>query len=427
MVTVNSGAELNTELTNATGGEIIEIAAGVNVGSITVNAKNYASEVVVRSLDTNNKGVFTYLRVFNGCNNLTFRDVIFNYTFTSGDSSLLVNFSSENSNNIKFDQISISGDQDGSGYNTGTGLYLSYGLNNSVTNCDIHNFNNLLESFNNTNITITGNQFRGQASDALKITSCVTALIRGNHFHSVSTVPFPGAHMDFIQLQRNLGGCTDVDALNNVFDYGNGHWGQCFWAGGDGYDLSVQANRHQRVTIRDNIFYNGHTNGYGVWGTDDLTLENNSMFEGTPASMTPTQTQDANGNYSHLGVSQAPYPRYNIDSGCTNVIIRNCIAAGTVGTFDPSWTTSNNHIITRSSYGGDITVHAKGSTDSYHDYELASGAAHTGMAGSRMMKRTGGWAGQEIAPPSTYQGGVSGVTPLPVLPAGSVAATVTVP
>ena len=394
MVTVNNGTELNTELTNATGGEIIEIAAGVNVGSITVNAKNYASEVIVRSLDTDNKGVFNYFRSQNGCNNLTISDVVFDYTYTSGDAGLEVSFSCSSCDNMKFDQIEFSGDFDGSGYATGLGFQLFYGNNIQITNCDLHDWNNVMTAFNPTNLTITGNQFRGQSSDALNITSCVTALIQGNHFHSPQTTPYPSAHMDFIQLLRNVGGCTDVDIYDNVFDHSNGHWTQTFWMGGDGYDLSVDANRHKRIHIRDNLVYNGHSHGIGAYGIDDLTVDHNTFLEGVSSVA----------NYG-----PGPSPTFRLDQGSlTNCVISNNIYPGRMLGFT-DWTgitDTNNYIVQRTDSG--LTWLANGNPDGYHDAELVSGAAHTGLAGSRMMKRTGDWGGNEVTPPASYLGGGGG-------------------
>lgn len=434
---VSNSSELSTALSASVAGDVIEGTAGANLGALSYSATNFTGGgLTIRSQSQSNRAYFTSLNLSGNAGNITFEDILFNYTFTSGDSASHNEFYVNSVVSIRFRRCEFNGDTDGAPYNyaTGQGLNISYGSGHRLEDCKVKTWADALFIFNTTDFQMTGTEVTGNSADGCKLTSCTDVLIQGCHFHNNAAEAYNwhdqanAAHVDCIQLQRNLGGCSNVQILDNVFDYGQGTWGQCIWAGADGYDMSPGSQyRHSNITIRGNIFYNGHVNGYGISGADGLTIEKNTMLEGTTPNTSSTQTHDANGNWAWQGVSQSPYPKFALGTDCTNVTITDNISAGYHFALDPSWTATNNYVITRADYGNEVTVLANGVTHTYHDYELATGAAHTGLAGSRMMKRTGGWSGQEITPPSTYQGGVSGVTPLPVLPAGSVAATVTVP
>ena len=80
MVTVNSVSELTTALNNATGGEVIEIAASAlpaRTRFTSPSGKTYSSPVTITSLDTNNKAEFEQFTPGSG--NLIFDDLRFNY------------------------------------------------------------------------------------------------------------------------------------------------------------------------------------------------------------------------------------------------------------------------------------------------------------------------------------------------------------
>jgi hypothetical protein len=192
----------------------------------------------------------------------------------------------------------------------------------------------------------------------------------------------------------------------------NGHWGQMNWSGADRRDMGDPFYRHTNVTIEDNIYYAGAINCVAITGVDGFVFNQNTIQEAQ--STTP--------NFS--------VPLLTVFTGSTSVTITNNIWRGTNVNFpfDPAYTVSNNHLLTKSEWGpaDQLIALAVGDADGYTDLQINSGAAHTGLAGSRMMKRTGGWSGQEITPHPAYLGGNQGSVSLPVLPSGSVAASVTV-
>jgi hypothetical protein len=436
---VSNNSELITAFAASAAGDVIECTAGANLGSWSPSTTYFSgSPLVIRSQDPNNRAYLTYFRITNGAGNIRFEDILFDYTF-SGEAETYAPFSMSSAVDCHYLRCEFNGDTDGSPYfyQSGQGVQIYYGSGHTFEECKITTFTTLMLVFESHDFTLLNSELTDNSGDALDLVSCDNALVRGNHFHG-NAYPAYGwhniataAHVDCIQLQRNLGGCNGVQILENVFDYETGTWGQCIWAGDDGADVSPGSQfRHSSVTIRDNIFYNGHTYGYGLSSVDGLTIDHNTMLEGRTPNANVSAYHDARGNFVFQGAPASPCPKATIGGSCTGVIFTNNITAEHSPNFpfQPGWTVSNNYEVPLAQHGTTVTVLADGVSHGYHDYQLESGnAAHTGLAGSRMTKRVGGWGGQEITPPSTYQGGVSGVTPLPVLPAGSVAATVTVP
>ena len=432
---VSNNSELVSALAASAAGDVIECTASANLGSLDYNSTDFAGGggLVIRSQDPANPAFFTHLRFTGNAGNITLMDLLFDYTFVSGHAPEEAEFSTSSVSNITFDYCEFRGDNQGAPYfyQRGLGLQIYYGSHISVTNCKFDTWYRCIEVFNSHNFTLRKSELTKNSGDALKVTSSNTLVVRDNHFHDNAYPVFGGHdmgsadHIDAIQIQRNLGGCVGIQIIGNIFDYGRGAWGQGIGIFQDSFDISPGSQyRHSDVTISDNVFYNGHDNGISVTGIDNLTINNNSLFEGTTPNTTPSEHYDSNGNWKFQGVSQSPYPRVTVLNS-TNVSVTKNISTG-MNTFDPAWTDTDNYVITRADYGSDVTVHANGVTHTYHDYELVSGPAHTGLAGSRMMKRTGGWGGQEIAPHPSYQGGSGAVAP-PTLPAGSVTATFTVP
>jgi hypothetical protein len=195
-----------------------------------------------------------------------------------------------------------------------------------------------------------------------------------------------------------------MDIIDNVVDQADGDRGQMIWAGLNTRDLNNANHIHRDVVIRDNILINGHVNGIGLEGVTNLTIEQ---------------------NFIHLGVNGGGAgegePVVNLPN-CVNITADKNIWPGYSG---PSYT-GTNYVLTSANRGTELTV-LKDETDGYFDIQLESGnTAYTALAGSRMMKRAGGWGGAEITPHASYLGGNSGSASLPTLPSGSVSATVTV-
>lgn len=414
MVTVNNASELTTQLNAATGGETIELAAGVNFGDYsTPSGKSYSTPVTITSLDTNNPGVFRSLLILS--NKLTFDDVKLDYTYSPGDTVpafFIIEASSRSDIILRNSEIIGDLDSDGENNATGRGFYMNGGSNVTIEDNYFHNMHDGLDFRQVTNITVTGNEFKSLGSDGAQVMSCTNVTITDNHLHQWENVRTSG-HVDAIQMLRQFGGIDTITISRNVFDMADGYWGQMLWSGADGFAMDDAFYRHNDVTIEDNIIYGGSITCIAINGVDNYTLRNNLIQE----------AQSSTPNHST--------PLVTVYTGTTGVTIENNIWPGTNSNypFDPGYTVSNNHVVTKANWGasGQLIAQAVGDVDGYHDLQINSGAAYTGNAGSRMAKRTGGWGGAELYPHASYQGGNQGAVPLPVLPSGSVSATVTVP
>lgn len=421
MVAINSVAELTTQLNAATGGEILEIAPGAlpaRTRFVSPSGKTYSSPVTIKSLDTNNKAEFEQFTPGSG--NLIFDDIRFNFqhdpTLTGVNADVIpaepcIDIDNVSDFTIRNCFFTTTG-TDPSGEIMGRALDAQISGNIHITGCTFDTINDGVHLNQADNSSFIGNECVRLGSDGIQITSSDNVDITDNLFHNWQN-PRASGHIDAIQILRGFGGCSNINILRNVFDMGNGYWGQMNWSGADGRDMSDPFYRHTNVVIEDNIYYAGAINCIAITGVDGLTINQNFIQE----------AQSSTANFS--------IPLLTVFTGSTGVTITNNIWRGTNSNFpfEPSYTVSNNHLLTKSDWGpsGQLIAQAVGDTDGYTDLQINSGPAHTGLAGSRMMKRTGGWGGAEITPHASYFGGNQGAVPLPVLPAGSVAATVTVP
>lgn len=423
MVTVNNTSELTTQLNAATGGEVIELAAGVNFGRYSTPAgRTYTTPVTIQSLDNNNKASFELLQVFSA--NTILKNFNINYVYRSGDFLFTAAFYSEDVANITVDGLRIVGNQvDGGGLITGWAADFR-GLNSPVDDITIKNsyfegFDNGIRLLIGSRFTMDNVEMTALAADAIDPTGVKTGTIKRVYAHDWQA-PRPGAHIDFIQFLRhnNTGGCDDFLIDQCICDQGNGFFQQGVWGGVDGFDVGNNFYRHQNITIQDSIFITGHSNGIGISGCDGLTIRRLMMLPG-PFSLRDTVT--------------GGIPVMNISLSNTSVVIEDSIYPGDAGGYPAGTVLTNNYIRTRSDIGGsEILAPNVGDVNGFNDYQIAAGALENAgrQAGPRIAQRVGGWIDSGIAPHAVYlalPAGFQGSPSLPVLPSGSVAATVTVP
>lgn len=391
MVVVNSASELTSELNSATGGETIELAAGVNFGDFeTPGSKTYSTQITVQSLNDSNRGVFSKLTVRSG--NVKFKNITVDYTFTSGDSitkeSILVGSASGSVNDIEFDGLRAIGDTNTGGYPNGKVFWFYDDSDNIIVRNSVCNgFESGLLMQDGSNFQGINNEWYGFGSDIWNFAATDTILIEYDYAHDW-VQPNPGAHIDWVQLLHSLvnNHCQDVTVRYCVVDQGAGFYQQVFWVAADGFDISNPIYRHKRITLHDNIFISGHVNGLGLAGVDDVNIHHNGWFVGPPS------TRDSVPNINFLDVDTPITFTDNIHPGYVNAP-----GAGTV---------SNNFTRDYSDFGGDLTLLKEGIADGYHDIEIKTGTTlHTALAGPRIMKRAGDWGGNGVEPHADYPGG----------------------
>lgn len=408
MVTVNNASELTTQLNAATGGETIELAAGVNFGRFSVpGGRTYTTPVMVRSLDPLNPATFEVLEVYSS--NLTFKDFTLDYIYRSGDFAHTAALYVDGNDNITCDNLRLIGNQTNGGVATGRGAdfrgsTLSHNTNITFRNSYFEGFPLGLLIQTGSNVLCDTLEFNSMAGDCINPAGVKGITLRNIYGHDWSA-PDPNAHVDFIQLLRPTftGGCTDVLMEYCVCDQGAGLPQQGQWAGGDNKDLSNDFYRHKRVTIINCLLIIGHSNGIAFAGTDDYTVQKTTLLSG-PFSLRDTVT------------GGVPLMDFN---DVTNVTFEDTIHMGFVRTPPSGSVVNNNYQVTRADIGGpNIPTPNVGDVDGFNDYQIASGAFENAgrMAGSRTGNRIGGWGGEGVAPHAAYQALPAGYQSSPVSP-----------
>ncbi|NOE20728.1 hypothetical protein GS634_21570, partial [Ruegeria atlantica] len=372
-IMVTSVAELNQALSQVTGGETILLAAG-NYGKLSLNGKQFSSNVTIKSADPNASASFSEVHL-NGASNVTFDTIKFDYTYSSGDYHFQNKFSVTNSSNITFQNSNFDGDfasgtgtsADGTGY--GTGLMISGSNNIDVINTEFSKWWKGAIALNSDGVSFTGNDVHSIRSDGLVFDNVDNILVENNYIHDFGGAAGAGDHRDMIQVQRaNGSGSDNITIRNNVFDMGNGDYTQTIWFGGDGKDLSDPNVIHHNVLIEGNVIYNGHLHGISVYGADGITITKNSVLH------VDEKTQTG-------GIE---IPLIFVSNGSSNVAITQNITSQILGhSGQPDWNVGNNVLIKPTEYDQHFTYQATAQTDGYNQYVVIPGSpADLANAGS---------------------------------------------
>jgi PKD repeat protein len=348
-ITVSTANQLKTALSKATGGETILLNPG-DYGKLVLTGRSgfditFASEVTIRSADPARPAVFTGLDV-RGAENLSFRDLVFDYVASVTDSTAITPFNISGSTNITvsgsvFDgDLAKGGDAAAIGHATGRGLNASNNTNFTFIDNEMHTFWKGLALGGNDNARVIGNDFHSMRSDGLNANAVSGLLIEGNRFHDFVRAPGTGDHADFIQFASTGAKrpSSDVTIRGNLFDSGeNGGGIHTIFLRNDQVDKGLAGSEmfFRNILIEQNTIYADHLHGISVGETAGLVIRNNTLLH-TPA--------DGSGG----GVSA---PRIGVAMKSTDVTITDNIAAkvagGLEGYYDipSSWAVGNNLIV----------------------------------------------------------------------------------
>ncbi|WP_320178743.1 right-handed parallel beta-helix repeat-containing protein [Roseovarius pacificus] len=375
-ITVSTTTELNQALSNATGGETILLAAG-SYGKLVLKGTQYASDVTIKSADSSAMASFSEAYV-TSASNITFDTIMFDYTYSSGDSSYTSKFRVENSSNITFTDSVFDGDfasgtgtsADGTGF--GKGLVIRGSTNVEVINTEFHSWWKALGASMSNDITMIGNNIHTIRSDGISLGEVQNVLIENNYIHDFGGAAGSGDHRDMIQIQRSGGtGSSDIIIRNNILDMGAGDYTQGIWAGRDKASYSDPTNWNYNITIENNILYNAHANGIALHQTDGLNILNNTVI----AVPDPYQTG---------GVT---IPKIIISPDSLNVAVTGNVAPTIVGDQGQAdWTLQNNALVATGSYDSTFTYNATGMVDGYNQYSVITGSLVDSLnAGSSLV------------------------------------------
>ncbi|WP_170763204.1 right-handed parallel beta-helix repeat-containing protein [Ruegeria lacuscaerulensis] len=411
-ITVTSAAELNQALSQATGGETILLAAG-DYGKLSLKGTQFASEVTIKSADPNNQASFSEMYLTN-TSNITFDEVVFDYTYSSGDTATTNKFLITGSNNITIDNSVFDGDLS-SGTGLGKGLVIRSSDNIDVINTEFHSWWKALGAAKSSDINFSGNNIHTIRSDGISLGEVQNVLIENNYIHDFGGAAGSKDHRDMIQVQRSNGtGSSDIIIRNNVLDMGDGDYTQGIWFGGDKATFKDPTNWHYNVVIENNIIYNAHANGLAVHMTQGLDITNNTLIA-VPSGQTG-------------GVA---IPKILVTGGSKDVTIEQnitpAIVSPTVLASDANWTVQDNAIIQPKNYDAHFIFHATAANDGHNQYGVIPGSTADLLdAGSSLSDAFPfdyySWVGSSnstvVNPGGSGSGNTGTTTPVPTAPSG---------
>jgi PKD repeat protein len=348
-ITVSTAAQLKTALSQATGGETILLNPG-NYDKLTLTERSgfditYNSEVTIRSADPARPAVFAGLDI-RGAENLSFRDLVFDYVAKATDQTTITPFSITGSTNITisgsvFDgDLAKGGDAAAIGYPTGRGLNASGNTNFAFLDNEMHSFWKGLAIGGNTNARVIGNDFHSMRSDGLNANAVSGLLIENNYFHDFKRAWDTGDHADFIQFSSTDAKrpSSDVTIRGNLFDSGNNGDGiHTIFMRNDQVDKGLAGTEmfFRNILIEQNTIYADHLHGISVGETAGLVIRNNTLLH--------AREDGLNGAISA--------PRIGVATDSTDVTIIDNIASKVAGGLEgysalpPGWTVGNNLIV----------------------------------------------------------------------------------
>lgn len=290
-ITVSTIDELYAALAESTGGETILLEGG-NYGELSlwdgsgIDVK-FPANVTIASADPGNPASFSSVAL-DGCSNLTFDGVIFDYTFNAGDAEYVKPFQLTDSQNITITNSIFDGDlaqgvsQTSDGYGYGYGLNVRGCSDITISNNEVYDFTRAMVFMESSGLTVTGNDIHSVRSDGLNFVEVTDVLIEGNYIHDFSGALDSTDHRDMIQFWTNGtdSPSTDIVIQGNHLDVGNGVWTQSIFMRNEAVDSQGAGVEmyYLNVTIKDNVVVNAHINAILVGETDALTISNNTVI-----------------------------------------------------------------------------------------------------------------------------------------------------
>jgi hypothetical protein len=211
---VSDATQLQSALASATGGDKIIVAPG-DYGSVSINGRNYASNVTVQVQSFQNRAHFDGLFIQNS-KNLTFTGFDIGRALTADEPTFTQLNWIRNSSNIKFSAVHIHGSLDGDPSNDGNGLVLSDVTGFNINNSKFTELFRGMHSQRSASVTIQSNEFTNLRSDGITVASTDGIVIDKNNFSDFR--PVLPDHADFIQFW-NTGqtkGSSNITIKNNV-------------------------------------------------------------------------------------------------------------------------------------------------------------------------------------------------------------------
>ena len=288
--TVSSATDLQAVLSGASGGDVIELAAG-DYGNLSLRGLDFDSEVTIRSAEAADPAVFNTINIIES-SNLTFDSLFIDFTPTEGTvewSSAfravqgVSNITLRNSKVEGGDSIagvspdSEPGEQGASGIlgePIGRAITIT-GTNIVIENNDISHFNRGIVTsgdgnaiLNNEIYDLRTSPLAGGGSDLI---------IDGNYFHDSNPWKMGGAgdHGDYVHLWTQPGGqpMSNITITNNVFSDEEG--GSLL---GIYLDDNLNEVGFTNVVVEGNVIHSSTGQAVRFENVSDATISRNTIL-----------------------------------------------------------------------------------------------------------------------------------------------------
>ena len=273
---VSNATQLQSALASAVGGDKILLAAG-DYGNVSINNRNYSSNVTVQVQSFQNPAHFDGLFIQNS-KNLTFSGLDIGRDLNAGEPEYTQLNWIRSSSNIKLSGVTIHGSMDNNPQNDGVGIVLT-----EVTGFNINNskFTELYRGVavqQSANVTIQSTEFKTIRSDGI-VNAAVDGVYYDNNTFSDFRPVIPD-HADFIQFW-NTGqtrGSNNITIKNNVMM--QPEFSGIEGTGVQGIFISDPlAYGYKNILIQNNLVYsNGAYNGITVNGGTGVQILDNTVI-----------------------------------------------------------------------------------------------------------------------------------------------------
>lgn len=345
-ITVSTSAQLYQALANATGGEVIQLAAG-DYGTLSLSPYSsfnvdFPSNVTITSADPLHPASFSGLDL-RSVSNLTLDGVVCDYTFKTGDRDYSTPFIISEGENITVRNCTFDGDvasgltPEDNGFGTGIGLSIRDTNHITLEGNEISNFSRGIGISGSTDVIVSGNDLHSIRSDGMNFAQVQGVLIEDNYIHDFRASPTSGDHCDMIQFWTvgTTKPTTDVIIRGNVLDIGEGTWTQSIFMRNELVDAGQAGTEmfYRNITIEQNVITNAHAHGITVGETDGLIIRQNTVLH-------------ADGGEVDGSDSGVEIPMINVAATSTDVAITGNVASAITGwASQVGWTVSKNAFV----------------------------------------------------------------------------------
>lgn len=392
---VSSTSELTTILSNARGGDKIELRAG-DYGDLKLGHLDFTSEVTITAHDAD-PPIFNSIALWN-CDNLTFDGINVDFEPTAETVEWSAGFRADGSSDIKILNSTFTGgnavagiDADAeaglqgkngiNGYPIGVGVSFYRSTDVTVENNTISQFSSGVR-FNNTyGVDMNYNEIHSVRKVPVGGGDVNNVHMEGNYFHDMTPWKFGGKgdHGDFVHFWTSP---TQGPPSENFVFRGN------FFAQGDGVpvlgiylDDNLNDIGFRNVLVENNVIHNSNAQGVRMEDVVGLTIINNTMVQASGADI-----RDA--------------PGIHLSEGTRDVTISGNIHAGISGpgAQNPerdNITVGNNMIVQiqdplAENYVGKLFVNAMTTSPTLADLSVVPGSILDGF-GAAITNMPGGY------------------------------------